>query len=350
MDCSTIKSKMTLNDYKKIFNDMRLDIVEETSQYILMYQYDRYSVYEIYDHKKKLYFYIESAMFKNYISGESYDIFTFILKYNNLNGIDTSFQDVVKNVNDYATGKCSGFSYGNIKKYTRNLYKPTFTVYDESILNFLPKEPPQDWLNQGISEAACDEFNIRQYPRLSQIVIPVYSNAQFIGARVRNNRPDLIEAQGKYHPLSLMCGKIFSFSTNGCFYGMDNVLKAIGESQSVILVEGEKSCLKSRTIFGDDSIAVGMFGKSLSQYKRKLLKDAGVKTVYYCADADFTNEFERQEWLAELKRWVQPLLADGFNVYIVADWEQEYVCEKDNIFDTYDINDFKEIWKKKIKM
>lgn len=348
IDANELLKKFTVNDFKNLADSYQLQISNETDREIILFQYDRYSCAEVDQHKAKLYFYTDTMIFKNYITGNAYNIYNFLIAMYEVNNWELDFKGALEIVEHFATGTVKKSIWSErYSKYKKKNYKPKFKIYDESVLNWLDKSYPGEWLAEGITPDACDLFEIREYKRLYQTVIPVRLNGNLIGIRIRNRNPDYIQEFGKYRPLQLLNGKIFSFSTNGTLYGWDQFKDDITKKGCVYLVEGEKSVLKSYSWFGHDVPTVAMFGHSMSQWKREMIKETGASTIYYIADCDFKTKEERKIWYAGVKTWCQPMIASGFNVYIVADWGLNYIRYKENAFDAKSPEIFNEIFERR---
>lgn len=348
IDAQELVKRFTVDDFRRLIDSYSLIISSETDKEIVLFQYDRYPIAEVENHKPKLYFYCDTKILKNYITGKAYNIINFLMEMYSVNDWQLDFKQSLEILDKFATGEVKVSKWEKVLgRYKKKNYKPSFKIYDESILDSLPSACPLDWLDNGISIEACQRFEIKEYRREDQIVLPVRLNNQLIGIRVRNRNPELIEHYGKYRPLQLLNGKIYNFSTNGTFYGFDEYKEVIKQKQEVYIVEGEKSVLKAYTWYKEELPCIAMFGHSMSEWKRQLLKDCKVKTIYYVADCDFKTKQEREEWWSNIKMWCQPLIADGFDVYIVADWSLKYINTKENAFDASTPDIFKTIFNKK---
>ena len=78
----------------------------------------------------------------------------------------------------------------------------------------------------------------------------------------------------------------YKFPSSKVLYGLYENLKKIQECKQVCIFEGEKSILKSKTLFGENDISVASFGCNLSQYHLELLKSLGVNTLMFCYDRE----------------------------------------------------------------
>lgn len=347
MDARKLIEKLTIDDIHRLFDSLNINISSETNKEICLFQYDRYPVEEVFFHKPKLYYYINTKIFKNYITNKAYDIYGFLQEYYAVNNNKINFPEAINIVENYATGEEHVSKWElKLNKYKRKNYRPEFKDYNNNELNDMPRSYPQEWIDYGISKQACDTFDIKEYKRLSQIVMPIKYKNKLIGIRIRNRDPTRIKDDGKYRPLQTL-NTLYNFSTNSMLYGWDVFENDIKEKKFVYLAEAEKSVLKAYSWFGHDKPTVGMFGHSLSQWKRDMIVNAGVKTVYYVADCDFSTAEEKQIWYNNIKVWCQPLIAAGLKVYVVADWNLEFVNSKENAFDAESPLIFNEIFNRK---
>ena len=109
-------------------------------------------------------------------------------------------------------------------------------------------------------------------------------------------------------------------------YGLYENLKKIQECKQVIIFEGEKSVLKSKTYFGENDISVASFGCNLSQYHLELLKSLGVETIIFMYDREI------EERILKKMEKVYKKSALLFNVYYIEDYD-DLIDEKESPID-----------------
>lgn len=251
----------------------------------------------------KLYYYISTQNFVCYRCNFSGDVIALVREIKHLPFIDALCwicdtigvdPDVfgrksIKQIDDWQH---------RLKKYlTRQSSDVELQVYDDKILNFFPKEYHQSWIDDGISIETMQKYEIAYYPYHNSIVIPCRDESDnLIGIRERFLRPEDCE-RGKYRPLLMLDDKYhFKFPTNKVFYGIGNNMEAIKRRQVVWLCEGEKSVLKADTFYGDDSVALALYGSNLGKYRRDYLVSLGVKEVVICLDSDFHEIGDNEEY------------------------------------------------------
>ena len=194
-------------------------------------------------------------------------------------------------------------------------------------------------IDEGISVETLQKYQIGYYDRLQQTTIPCFGrNGELYGIRCRNWNPDRIE-QAKYIPLTLLNGTTYSFPTNKLFYGINYNWASIEKEKEVWLGESEKFVLKLDSFYGENNLALAMFGKNLGIERRNELVKMGVKKVIYVPDNDYNGEEEQIEWEKSIINFAK--LFKGYcEVEIVYD-NLGLLNEKDNATD----KDF-ETWEK----
>lgn len=291
-----LKSSLKIKDYKKIVKSLGIPIFSEN---------DKEIVYYTGDHNKdplkgspKLVFYKDNKIFVSYTGNATYDIIGLVQKRLKLLGQKCSFLDSLKyiistieiNIDEVkridSPHLCDWQS--DYEKFIRfRSSGANLQIYDDSILNQLDHSLPDKWIQEGISAETMKKFNIGFYPTYCQTTIPCFNReGELIGIRVRNWDSERIET-GKYMPLMLLDGTIYKFPTNQVFYGINYNWFKIEQTQTVMLVEGEKSVLKADTFFGNDSNVLGLYGSQIGISRRNQLVKMGVKKVILALDSDF---------------------------------------------------------------
>ena len=160
--------------------------------------------------------------------------------------------------------------------------------YDESILTRLSYPKISSWLAEGISQEILDKNKIGYYPGGEQITIPHYdARGRFIGLRGRAISKDNADKYGKYRPIFIN-GTLYNHPLGLNLYNLNNSKDNIGLARKAIVVEGEKSCLKSASYFGvDNDISVACCGSAISFVQIKLLLEAGASEIIIGFDKQF---------------------------------------------------------------
>ena len=225
------------------------------------------------------------------------------------------------------------------KQYNNDIVK----FYDENILRYFDSNTfYEGWINEGISIESMRKFGISWYEYRNCIIIPHRNkDGKLVGIRRRTLNPDEADSR-KYMPLYM--GKFsYEHPLASNLYGLYENQEAIKRREKAIIVEGEKSVLKSDTYFGKDSICVATCGFNISEWQIKALERAGAKTVYLGFDKDFdinkVSEYKKQKDIYnEYLRYIEKLnavanrLNIAFDTYVLLDSE-ELLNLKDSPFD-----------------
>lgn len=273
VDAKKLKSKLKIDDYKKIMKELDIPAFSENNSCIVYWSGEKNK--NALNGSPKLYFYKSTGMYVGYTSGCTMDIIGLCQRRLTLLGQPASFIDALNfilnstgidgEVCQRLTKKTSYDWEEDLGKYIRHKRNDsTLPVYDKLILNQLCHSYPQSWIDEGISIDSMEKYGIGLYERTNAITIPCMDKeGNLIGIRTRNQRPDLIE-QAKYIPLTLLDGTCYKFNTNSALYGLNYNWAEIERTKTVWLGESEKFCLKLDTWYKEKNVALGMFGKILA--------------------------------------------------------------------------------------
>lgn len=182
----------------------------------------------------------------------------------------------------------------------------TLEPYDKSILDQLDHSVPQQWLEEGISLETMVKYQIGYYERSQATTIPCFDQqGELIGIRCRHWNPDEIEA-GKYRPLSLLDGTTFKFPTNQVFYGINWNWGEIERTGTAMIVESEKAVMWLDSLYHEQNVALGMYGKNLGLQRRNQLIKLGVNRVIYIPDNDWIGKTQ-----SDFDKWEQDVIKFG---------------------------------------
>ena len=222
--------------------------------------------------------------------------------------------------------------------------KKEIPTIDESILNYFDNTVvTSNWLDDGISVQAMQDFNISYYWLDSYIIIPHKNSCgELIGIRRRSLKKEDIDSGCKYMPLILE-GKTFTHPLGLNLYGLYECKEAIKKHKRAVISEAEKSVLLSRTYYGEDSFTVATCGFNISKAQIDLLLELGVNTVYLSFDKDVdlcgfedvdesNIEFKKAERYAKRINSLAAKLSPYFTVYILYDYDN-LLDIKDSPFD-----------------
>lgn len=211
-------------------------------------------------------------------------------------------------------------------------YNEVLAEYDNGILNTFLDYHAVEWLYEGISNETMNKYEIKFDLDSEGIIIPHRDkDGRLIGVRQRNLNKRQLELGRKYVPyVSPRSRIIYKHQLSRSFYGIHINKQAIKKSKKVILFESEKSVLKMDSYFGiNSSLALG--GSSISSYQLHILKELGVEDIYIA----FDNEIVEQ-WHKKMNKIYEKILEWGFRCFIIYDWEQKYLDEKDSPIDKTD--------------
>ena len=266
----------------------------------------------------KFYFYHQTKSFFCYVCG-NIDIFSIIQQE-----LDLTFSESLEWAeNFFQLGKHRGFGRKERPKYEPREVKQKeidvteqLPMYNKSILNTFYDIPIDDWIKEDISIETLKQFEIKFDINSNSIVIPCYDmNDRLVGIRVRNLSEENIERYGKYVPLTdALSGIIYKFPTGKVLYGLNQNKKKIIESKQIIIFEGEKSVLKTKTWFKDD-ISVASYGCNLTNFQIELIKSLGVETVIFMWDRE-----EDEKILKKMEK-IYKKCSLLFDVYYINDYE-----------------------------
>lgn len=197
------------------------------------------------------------------------------------------------------------------------------------------------WIDEGISIPSMEKFGIEWYEYQKYIIIPHYNeDGHLVGIRRRSLQPE--DSKRKYMPLYI-CGQEFDHPLGLNLYGLYENKENIKKLKKAVIVEGEKSVLKSDTYLKNRSCTVATCGFNISDWQIRALEKLGVNTVYLGFDKDFDDKYEEVYKADKLlydnyKRYNERLntlaqrLALSFNVFLIKDTKR-LLDIKDSPFD-----------------
>lgn len=290
----------------------------------------------------KLYYYENTRLFHCYTGcgDASFDIYDLVLRVNKTAGIQNfSLSHAIAFVARYFGYTAEIFDFENnqeasedwqiINNFKRNKEKKQsqtveLKTYDNKVLRYLPHPHIIPWEKEGINFEIMKSRGICYDPINEGIVIPHYDiNGNLIGIRERTLIKEN-EIYGKYRP-AYINGKLYNHPLGFNLYNLNNSKKAISTFQKAIIFEGEKSCLKYASFFGEDSdISVACCGSNLIKYQVKLLLAYNVKEIIIAFDKQF-KKIGDKEW----ENWTKKLqiLYNKYGAYL----NISYLFDKENI-------------------
>lgn len=284
----------------------------------------------------KLYYYKKNKRFHCYTDCDepTFDIYGLFKRRYELLGIQYSFyQDIYlkiaganRSFNDSSFFKPY---YSNFQKYNTQINIDIKPI-KESLLNIYIQIPIPNWLEEGISKEAMELFNIRYSISENRIIIPHYNtNNELIGIRARALEADDI-AKGKYRPVSIE-GKTYSHPLGYNLYGYNIVKDTIKRKKIAIIAEGEKSCLLSYSMFGNNSICVAACGSNVSNYQIDLLCAGGADKILIAFDKE-GKDWKEQEKIYKKREQICKRFSNKVKMGFIWD-NQNLLNLKDSPFD-----------------
>ena len=195
--------------------------------------------------------------------------------------------------------------------------KKELLEYPKKLLDLFPCVISDLFLNDGINETTQLLFDIKYDKETDRILIPVIFKDKLVGIIGRYNNLEVPKKVPKYYP-------ILSYPKSEVLFGYDLCKNKISETKTVILVESEKSVMKSIQRNVNNTLAIG--GSNISNSQIELLKELNVKNIFISLDSDK----DRDSLLTQINKWFKN--ETDFNIYLV-DNNTKYVNEKSCIFD-----------------
>ena len=238
----------------------------------------------------KLYYYKNTHIFQCYTECGSMSIFTFLKNFYETRNITYDwYTDVYQLILgcSYFREEIDNNSYRAIRdNYTDKKARRELPSYSPLILDSFIKYYPTEWLEDGISKAAMDKFNIKFSPSQNKIIIPHYDAAgRLVGIRGRALNPEEIELVGKYLPVQIE-GKWYSHPLSLNLYGLDKTKETIKEIGVVCLFEAEKSVLQVES-FNIPNCSAAVCGNKLNKYALDILiRTCHPREIIICFDSE----------------------------------------------------------------
>ena len=281
------------------------------------------------DGSRKLYYYDNTKLFRCYTECDpaTFDIFELVCKVKNLAQekkirynekgqevlLDWALYDAVQFVafffgfeaenENFSEKRIELQDWDFLNKYeANNLEKQRqiveLHIYDEKILEHLPRPRIADWEKEGIKDEVSVAYGIAYNPRSNGIVIPHFNiEDKLVGIRERTLVKEL-EKYGKYRP-SILNGKMYNHPLGFNLYNINNSKEHIKDFKKVFIFESEKSCLKYASFFGmNNDISVAICGSALNNYQVSLLLSLGVDEIIIALDKQYQKVGDK-EW----ERW-----------------------------------------------
>lgn len=256
---------------------------------------------------RKLYYYSNSQLCKCYTGCENdvFDIFELCIKVMNIQKhLHWDLNDAVRYIANRFGISGTLFNFKRLNeledwsifekydqihniKVTNRQYQ--FQEYNTEVLKHFDYDIKiQPWIDEGITEQALQIGQIGYYLGEDQITIPHFNiHNHFIGLRGRTLCSQDAERFGKYRPIKIN-NTLYSHPLGMNLYGLNWAKDNIKKTKKAIVVEAEKSVLKSIGYMGfDNNITVACCGSSISTYQIALLLSCGVEEICIGFDRQF---------------------------------------------------------------
>lgn len=292
-----LKANLKTQDYEKIFKALDIPIYSKGQKYWSLYTACHHK--NGYDGSPKLLYYPSTGFFQCLTQcSASFDIIALVQRRLAILNKSSSFMDSINTILEITGLEIEDVKRLNkpnvcnwqdgLEKFIRFRQTGTMSkVFDKSILQSLDKIYPQGWIDEGISIETMAKYQIGYYGRSQCTTIPCFDKeGNLIGIRVRNWNPEEISGR-KYMPLILMNGETYQFPTNNTFYNINWVWPEIERTGVVTLVEGEKSCMKADTWYGNKSNVLALYGSQIGMFRRNQLIQMGVHEINLALDSDY---------------------------------------------------------------
>ena len=173
----------------------------------------------------KLYYYKDTHLFYCYTECGGMGIFKFLKHYYETRNIEYDWhKDILQVVQKLSSHLPQSINLPELYKSKRDLYAPrqakTLEVYPKGLLDVFQHYYPIEWLNDRITPAAMDKYDIRFSTSQNKIIIPHFNvNNELIGIRGRALNEWEVENLGKYMPVQIE-GKWYSHPLSLNLYGL----------------------------------------------------------------------------------------------------------------------------------
>lgn len=246
------------------------------------------------DASMKLYYYKNTKLFYCYTADGGMSIFKLLEHIYKTREIEYEwYKDIYLPIVNCTPGKGNFTKTSHAEplknKYERRKRQIELPEYQKGVLEIFVKEYPGQWLNDGISKAAMDKFDIRFSISQNKIIIPHYDvNDRLIGIRGRALNEWEVENVGKYMPVQIeQTWYKHPLSLN--LYGLNKNKEDIKRIKKVFIFEGEKSVLQFES-FNQPNCAVAVCGSSLNKFQLDILiRECNPNEFIICFDNENGN-------------------------------------------------------------
>lgn len=295
-------------DYKEIIDNLKVSSVIELMKRLGADRYkeeENQIIFPTICHNEhsdeasmKLYFYKNTKMFYCYTECGAMSIFKLLKNYYDARGIEYDWvTDIYNVIMDCSSFNPTDFSVPKYKslreKYGAERKEIQLPEYNKGALDTFIRRYSPEWLNDGISRAAMDRYDIRYSISQNKIIIPHRDvDGRLVGIRGRALNDWEIENVGKYMPIKLeQLWYKHPLSMN--LYGLYENKEIIKKHKICYVFESEKSVLQFEN-FGMPHCAVAVCGSQFNKYQLNIL-------LKHCAPNEIVICFDKEEKEGETK-------------------------------------------------
>ena len=288
-------------DYKEIIDNLKVSSVIELMKRLGADRYkeeENQIIFPTICHNEhadeasmKLYFYKNTKMFYCYTECGAMSIFKLLKNYYEARGIEYDWvTDIYNVIMDCSSFNPMGFvvpKYKSLKeKYGAERKVVQLPEYNKGALDTFIRRYPPEWLNDGISRAAMDKFDIRYSISQNKIIIPHRDvDGRLVGIRGRALNEWEIENVGKYMPVRLeqtWYKHPLSMNLYGLYENQENIRK----SKICYVFESEKSVMQCEA-FSGPNCSVAVCGSQFNKYQLNLLiRTCNPNEIVLCFDSE----------------------------------------------------------------
>lgn len=247
----------------------------------------------------KLYFYKDTKLFVCYTECGNMSIFKFLRHYYETRQIEYDwYQDIYEVVRDCANFKgVDGFIVEKYKslhdRYSVRRKEKELPEFSSNVLDCFIKSYPQEWLDDGISPAAMDKFDISYSISQNKIIIPHYDiNGRLVGIRGRALNDWEVENIGKYAPIQVE-QTWYKHPLSMNLYGLNVTKDTIKRHGICFLFESEKAVMQLES-FSLPNCGAAVCGSNFNKYQLNIL-------MKHCCPAEIILCFDKEELPGEDK-------------------------------------------------
>ena len=301
----------------------------------------------------KLYYYIDSKIFKCYTSCGSMSLFDLIMSTNNVDFPEAfKYLCKYKNITNFdkkkrglqrkeVVNKDLDFLRLHLRKKEKQLIK--LPSYNKYILNMFDDYIPMSWHSEGITDEIANIFQIKFYMNQFKCIIPHFdTHGNLVGIRARNFLQHQVSSGKKYIPVTiqrLTYRYPIAFNLFGIYQNQENIRKI----RKAILFESEKAVMLFGSYFGqENNISLSLCGTNFSLYQRDLLLSLGVEEITIALDKEYQieimdnkeNILAHKEYLNYVKTLIKfsRMLSPYCNLYVILCWDSR-LAYKDSPID-----------------